>query len=106
MNSGDSGAANGAAVFHADGINIRYRPRLDAPVVGQAFSGQQATLICRVSGDKVAGCDIWYMLTNLDTGVTGYVAYGAARFVDLVWAKLPPCDVQKGFGRFRVKGVS
>lgn len=91
MNTGGPGAVSGAAVFHADGINIRHRPRLDAPVVGHAFSGQQAVLICRVRGDRVAGCDTWYLLTNVDAGVTGYVAYGAARFVDLVWTRPTSC---------------
>jgi hypothetical protein len=90
MDSDISGTANGVAVFNFNGINIRSLPRLDAPVVGQAFSGQQATLIGRASGDRVAGCDLWYLLTNVDTGVTGYVAHGAARFGDLVWTEPSP----------------
>jgi hypothetical protein len=91
MNRRDEQARSGSAVFHADGINIRHRPRLDAPVVGHAFTGQHATLICYTNSDPVNGCDQWFLLTNIDTGVSGYVAVGAARFANLVWTNPRYC---------------
>jgi hypothetical protein len=85
MTSWSSHAVHGTAVFAADGINIRHRPRLDSPVVGHAFRGQHAILIHTTSGDTVNGCWVWYLVRNVDTSVTGYVAAGMAHLADVMW---------------------
>ncbi|GAA4835304.1 SH3 domain-containing protein [Saccharopolyspora rosea] len=85
--------ANGTAVFGDDGINLHQEARLNSPVVGQGYTGQRADLICVTDGDPVNGITTWYKLTDVDTGVTGFVAYGATAhtFRDVTWTNPTSC---------------
>lgn len=50
----------------ADGsVNMRSEPSTDGSVAGTLGSGERATVIARISGEKVSGNnDVWYQLDN------------------------------------------
>jgi hypothetical protein len=54
-------------------VNMRDEPSTDGSVAGTLGSGERATVIARISGEKVSGNnDVWYQLDN------GHFVYSGA----------------------------
>jgi hypothetical protein len=62
------------AEFNDNGVRIRRQPNTSSAINGLGYDGQDAWVHRVVSGQPVNGYRGWADLTNLVTGVRGYVS--------------------------------
>jgi hypothetical protein len=63
-----------AAEFNDNGVRIRRQPNTSSPIDGLGYDGQDVWVHRVVLGQPIDGIRGWADMTNLVTGVRGYVS--------------------------------